>query len=517
MSSERKKIKSKEEPTSPVNTVSIGMGQSHTVQTHGEAASQIIQAYTGKRYDAAGNELVHKGRSLEKISKYKVNPDYAEQNIKAQAGFSAELLEEANQNKKAILEGKPTRRRTTDGIGKTNDTQYNLVTVDANGKISDPLQMKFLGVDQKGRYSVIEKLVKDKSWDRYDSPIGIPSDQYDKAVKYANGEAENLLKQAKELRKRGKYDLAAEKEALAEKYKASTKRIKPTTVSEQDALLARKNPKKYVAKSIAQDAHKAGLEAAKGAVLVGGTVSIAQNICAVHSGDLTVEEAAGNIVKTTAVAGATAYGVGSAGSTLKSIMHSSSNKVVRQLGTTNLPTMVVTSTLEIGGVVKSYINGEINETEAFTRLGKSGTGSLAASYGAAVGTVLLPGVGTVVGSMVGYMVSSAIYDSCLQILVEADLSYDNYIRTKELCTAARETMQQQRIEFEAHVQTLLHDRQIAIDHSLIAAMNSIDSVDTDDLSIALSNLAETFGRDLQFKTYDEFADFMENSTDSFKF
>ena len=514
---DEKALNPKKEPPSPINIISVGIGQSEIVQIHGEANSQIIQAYSGKRFDSAGNELLHKGRSLKQISQYKVNPDYAEQNLKAQAGFSAELLEEANQNREAILRGDPARRRTTDGLGKTNDTQYDLVTVDQAGNISDPMQIKFLGVDKKGRYAVIEKLAKDKSWDRYDTTIGVPIDQYEGAVAYANNQANELLNQAKELRAKGKIDAAVEREKLAEKYKAAADRIKPTSVSEKDALLARKQAKKYVAKTMVKNAHAAGVDAAKGAVLVGGTVSIAQNICAIYSGDVTVEQAAENVIKTTARAGITAYGVGSAGSLLKSAMHTSNNQVVRQLGTTTLPTMVVTSALEIGSVVKSYASGEISETEAFTRLGKSGTGSLAASYGAAVGTVLLPGIGTIVGSMVGYMVSSAIYDSCLQILVEADLAYENYIRTRELCAEARKTMEQQRLEFEAKVNHLIAERQIAIDNSIFAIMDSIDSSDTDNLNIALSTLASSFGRDLQFKTFGEFDDFMSNSSDSFKF
>ena len=129
----------------------------------------------------------------------------------------------------------------------------------------------------------------------------------------------------------------------------------------------------------------------------------------------------------------------------------------------------------------------------------------------------MPGIDTAVGSMVGYMVSSMLYDSCLQILVEADLAYDNYMRTKELCTAACAAMEQQRKEFETQVQDLISNRQVAIDNSLFAIMNSIDSSDTDSLSAALSNLADSFGRDLQFKTLNEFDDFMTNSSDSFKF
>ena len=501
----------------PINTVSIGIGQSEIVQRHGEAASQILQAYSGKRFDSAGNEILHKGRSLEQISKYKVNPEYAQQNMKQQAGFAAELLEESNRNRDAILSGDSNRCRTTDGLGRTNDTQYDLVTVDKNGNISDPSQMKFLGADSKGRYTVIEKLAKDKSWGRYDGAIDVPSDQYEAARQYADNEAKKLMEQAQKLRESGQIEKAKEREALAKRYKAAGKRIRPSSVSEKDAMMARENPKKYVAKSIVTDAHKAGVEAAKGAVVVGGIVSVAQNLCAVCSGDISVEEAATNVVTTTAKAGITAYGVGSAGTALKAFMHTAKNDIVRKIGTTNFPAMVVTSALEITNIVKSYVAGEITEAEVLTRLGKSGTGSMAASYGAAVGTVLLPGVGTIVGSMVGYMISTSLYDSCLQIMKDADLAHEEYERTKALCEASRNVMRQQRIEFEERVNNLLANRQLVIDRSIKGIVCMMDSLDTENFTKSLAALAEEFGRQLQFRSYEEFDDFMSNGTEAFIF
>lgn len=500
-----------------VNNITVGYGQSELVQRFGEASSQIRQAYSGKRYDSLGNELLHKGRSLEKINTYKVNPDYAEQNLKQQSGFAAELLEESNRNRDAILQGSDIQRRTTDGIGKTNDTQYDLVDVDPSGNVSNPSQMKFLGVDKNGKYSVIEKLAKDKSWDRYDQPIDIPKDQYESALKYANDEADKLLEQAKKLREQGKIEKALEKEELSEKYRTAGKRIRPSSVTEEDAMLARTNPKKYVAREMLKDAHSAGKEAAQGAILVGGVISLGQNICAVYSGEETIEDAVKNVTITTAKAGATAYGVGSVGSAIKSVMHTSKNEVVRKLGTTNLPTAIVTSTLEISRIIKSYAKGEITDSEAFAQLGKSGVGSLAASYGAAVGTLLLPGIGTMVGGMVGYMVSSTIYDSCLQILVEADLAKEDYERTKEMCEAAREYMQMQRKEFELCVEKFLSHRQQVFSNSVPIIMDSIDSLDTTDFTEAINALAVEFGRELQFKSFEEFDSFMQDDEVTFIF
>ena len=513
---EKKKDKQKR-PDNIVNNITVGYGQSDLVQRYGEAASQVIQAYSGKRYDSLGNELIHKGRSLEKISQYGIDSNYAEQNYKQQSGFSAELLEESNRNHDAILRGDTTRRRTTDGIGRTNDTQYDLVDVDSKGNLSNPSQMKFLGVDKKGRYSVIEKLVKDKSWDRYDGPIDIPQNQYEDALKYANDQADKLLEQAKTLREQGKIEKALEKEQLAKKYRNAGKRIRPSSVNEQDALLARKNPKKYVAKKMLEDAHSAGKEAAKGAMLVGGLVSLGQNICAVYSGEESIEEAAKNVAVTTAKSGLVAYGVGRTGATIKVMMHTSKNEVIRKLGNTNLPTAIVTSTIEISSIIKGYAIGEISEKEAFARLGKNGVGSLAASYGAAVGTLLLPGIGTMVGSMVGYMISSTIYDSCLQVLIDADMAKENYERTKELCEASRLYMRMQREQFEMYVEEFLANRQMVISNSMSVIMDSLENLDTTDFTESINALAAEFGRELQFKSFEEFDDFMHKEEEVFVF
>ncbi len=175
-----------------------------------------------------------------------------------------------------------------------------------------------------------------------------------------------------------------------------------------------------------------------------------------------------------------------------------------------LPTAIVTSAIEISSVIKSYAKGEISEFEAFSRLGKDGVGSLAASWGGAVGTFLLPGIGTMVGSMVGYMVSSTIYDSCLQVLREAEIAYENYECIREMCEAARESMRKQRLEFDSQMKEFLINRQKTISESMSIIMDSLDNVETTNFTQALSALANEFGRELQFESLEEFDDFMSD-------
>ena len=60
-----------------------------------------------------GNDLQHVGRNLKRISEYKLNEKYVEQNVKQQAGFLGELIDEARKNKKFIRAGKSERVRNS--------------------------------------------------------------------------------------------------------------------------------------------------------------------------------------------------------------------------------------------------------------------------------------------------------------------------------------------------------------------------------------------------------------------
>lgn len=143
----------------------IGLAQGEIVQRHGEASSQILQAYKGIRVDHNGHLEDFHGRDLKQISDYKLgdNPDVSR---KQQSGFSAELIKESRDNKQAIINGESNRTRTTDGIGKTNDTQYDHVIVDETGNVQEGSgsQMKFLKSrtmkNAQTKYNVIDKMAK---------------------------------------------------------------------------------------------------------------------------------------------------------------------------------------------------------------------------------------------------------------------------------------------------------------------------------------------------------------------
>lgn len=508
-----------EEEKTLVNETVVGMAQSEMIQRHGEGASQMMQSYKGVRYDAFGEDLNHQGRSLKDIANYKVNKDYESQNIKQQSGFSAELVKEARDNKEAIKNRDPKRTRTTDGIGNANDQRHDHITVDEYGNVVDGSgsQMKFLKIDSKGRVKVVDEIVQDESWKRYNS-IEIPEDQYDKAIKYADDKSAELREQAKNLRDRGNQEKAAEIEERAQKYEDSKKKIKKSNVREDEAINARIDPKQFTIKEVLGDSHKAGLEAAKGAAIVGGGISVGQNIYAVLAHEKSLEDAMLDVADTTIKSGGVAYVVGGAGTGLKSVMHSSKNGLVRKIGTTNAPALIATGVIQIGKSFKRYAENEIDEIELLEELGEKGTsmvaGGMGATLGSAAGTFILPGIGTVVGgfvgSMVAYTLSSVYYNEVLNVLKYLEVSEERRRVLEAIAESSIREMKKYQSALIEYTNSEFDKREESLETLFAGISNSINNDNVDGLFNNINGIGIEFGLDLEFKTFEEFDEAMSD-------
>ncbi|MEG2847771.1 MAG: hypothetical protein RR904_03230 [Bacilli bacterium] len=482
----------------------IGAINDELIQKQGEGASQIIQALKGKRYDALGNDIGHHGRSLEKIGNYKINQKYREINIKQQAGFSAELIKEARDNKNNIINGETSRTRTTDGIGQTNNQKYDHIKVDKMGNIvlDSGSQMKV--------YSSAEDLVKklgNKEWEKYlDSQIDVPTEQVQEIKEMARAKAKLFREQAHTAKGRGDIEVYNKKINQAESMEKIEKNIRDSGVKRQEAIDARLNPKNFVSKEFISDAHCAGKTAAKGAVLLSGAISFGQNVYLVMNNKKTFENACSDFTRDITIAGGSAYIVAGTGTAIKGLMHSSSEIAIRKLGTTSAPTMIVTSALEIGKILKRYSAGDINETELLEELGEKGTGIIAASYGATLGTLILPGIGSVIGSMIGYTVSNLIYKECLNILKLRDISIERRKVIEEMSAEAIVMLENYRQSLIKENNQVLEERDLIIK----SILTSVENRDVNLLTNSINNLGCSLGRKLEFETFDEFDSVMNN-------
>ena len=109
----------------------ISGASTETVRRYGSAVKEQSVAYSGMDNEA-GVKLT---RGLKSVSESKINPDFAETNIKQQAGFSAEIKSAARGNAENIINGKSVRIKRTDDLGSVNDQIRDLVEVDPSGNI----------------------------------------------------------------------------------------------------------------------------------------------------------------------------------------------------------------------------------------------------------------------------------------------------------------------------------------------------------------------------------------------
>lgn len=376
--------------------VTLG-ANSEMLSRYSEAGKQFKVAYDG--IDNETGQKLHQG--LKGISQSKVNPDYADQNINQQAGYSAEVLDTAKQNAENIKNGNRQRVSRTDDLGMVNDTKADQVTLDELGNVvfGSEVQIKFLSNSD----AFLTKVSGKEYAGHYpDGKFSVPSDQYD-AIKV--GLKEKIAKLEKQ-------SLTPENQKQLNYLKKVERNLKKSKVSKAEAVDARKNPQKVTAKEIGKTSHEAGTEAAKVGAAVGGGISLIINTIAVIKGEKEIGEAVADTTIDTVKAGVTSYSTGFANTALASVMKNSSNELVRSLGKANAPAYIIQTAITTVKSIARLCTGETNANEFFLEIGKNGTSLMASAQGAVIGQLLIPVpvVGALVGGLVSTLVCGVIYD-----------------------------------------------------------------------------------------------------------
>ena len=501
--------KDKDDKNKGLENAAIAGAAAETIDRYGSAAKEYFVAYSG--VDNESGKTLSKG--LKSNADSKVNPDCAEQNIKQQAGFAAEVMESANTNAENIINGSGKRKVRTDDIGRVNDQLEDHVIIDSNGNVIDGSgsQMKFVGNNSE---TAFDKL-KSKDFDKYfenDTPIEVPSDYYDGIIQKADERIKGLEAQEKKLRESGKTELADKKRKEIERCKKIKQNVRKSTVSSEEAIFARKHPKLATASAVTKTAHRAGMAQAKTGAAVSGSISIVKNIVSLAKGEKEPDEAAADVIKSTGEGAVKSYVTAFSGTALKGAMQNSKYELARTLSKTSLPGNIAATTLNIGRVMKKYISGEIDGTECIDELGKDGFGMLGASLMGTINIGLLPAgapamVGVVSGiaaSMFGYAAAAAIYGELRNSLTQAKLAREERLRIEAECEEAVQMIRQYRDQMNALVEEYLSNK-----HQLMGdCFDSMDSAimenDVNGFIGANSKIMEAFAKKPLFGNMDEF-------------
>lgn len=490
----------------------IGAATTENVERFGRAASEYIKGYKGT--SEANGDIIRKG--LKQVSESKVHPDYHYSNIKQQAGFSAEIHYVDKTNAENVINRTNIRVHRSNDIGRGNDPQFDILSVDDSGNPTWGAQMKFYGKFEtpeeikKSSEELVRKMTKD-DWERYrGNDVLIPKEQYEVAKKYAEDKARELSEQAEKLREQGNIEKADLLDQNAEKYHQVSRDLKDSGITTKEAIFLREHPQLATAKYVLETAHRSGLENAKSAAIISVAISTAQNVTSLIRGDKRVGEAVKDVAKDTTAGAATAYVIGASDTAIRGFMAASQNSVFVNLSKSNMPAMIATATVQVGKSLIRYAKGEIDSLELVEELGEKGTGMMAASFGAAVGTAIIPVIGTVVGGMVGYLASSSIYNACMQTLRDERLSYERRNRIHAIATAAIEAMDKQGNELLNLVDNFYSNRgKIFLESlSMLEVARSNENIEL--FTQGLNKIAVEMGGVLQFKSFTEFDSFMND-------
>lgn len=490
-----------------------------TVQRYGEAAKQHYVSYSGVDNEA-GKTLV---KGLKQISEEKINPDNKFRNIHQQAGFSAEVKEVARSNAEHIINGDSVRKIRTDDLGRVNDPLYDTVMLDKDGNViqGSGVQMKFLGASEKdptgsGDAARALQKLQSKKFEKYlenDAKIGVPSDQYEKMLQEADSEIKKLSSQLQNQKNAGNTEQIQKLQDRIDKLNKIKQNLRKSTVSSKEATFARLHPRLSAAGDIAKTSHRAGVQSAKSAAVIGGTVSIVKNLVAVCKGEEKTEDAVFNVAKDTASIATMSYGTGAVGTALKGAMQNSKSQYMRTLSKTNIAATIVTVTVSASKTITSYLKGEMDGVECLEALGEQGTGMISAAMFTVIGDATLKGaVGGLIGGMVGYAFASATYGVLMQALKEEKLAHERREEIEKACEEHIKLIREYRAELETMIQEYLIDSMDVFRESFAGIKNALAIGDVDWFIESTNTITESFGGKASFSSMEEFNSMMFSGT-----
>ncbi len=353
-------------------------------QKYNNITDATIMGSTGEEsalHASANREHFSAWDRLEEISKRKINPNYIKQNINQQAGYSAEIKEQAHVNAHNILAGKRERIVQYDNLSSGQKAQVkklfpNYATPKKNHEIVD-----YASVDEKGNVipgtltqskfvrrngeECFKKLLS-KDYEKYfenGAKMKIARNHYGDFQRAVNTRIKSLESQIAKQKGLGDFQKAAHLEEKLQKCKTIKAHTRPASTTKAEAIEARLNPNLSTAKDVTSISHQAGMNAAQTGAWIGGWVSLVTNVyeCIANGKDPM------KAIKHTAIAtlkgGVLSYCSAFASSSLGGLVQSSANRIIQSLGKGSAPAMIVGACVANATVLTRYFSGKIDKAE----------------------------------------------------------------------------------------------------------------------------------------------------------
>ncbi|MFP6264880.1 hypothetical protein ACLGDV_06225 [Helicobacter pylori] len=481
-------------------------------------------------YASANREHLSVLDKLEEISKRKINPNYINQNINQQAGYSAEIKEQARVNEHNILAGKRERIVQYDNLSSEQKAQIknlfpnyatpsknhefvDYISVDEKGNVipGTAVQSKFVG---RNGEECFKKLLS-KDYEKYfenGAKMKIARNHYGDFQRAVNTRIKSLESQIAKQKGLGDFQKATILEKELQKCKTIKAHTRPASATKAEAIEARLNPNLSTAKDVTRVSHQAGMNAMQTGALIVGGVSLVMNVweCVVNGKDPI------KALKHTAIAtlkgGALSYGSTFASSSLGGLMQSSANKVIQSLGKGSLPAMIVGACVTNATVLTRYFSGKIDKIELLKQLGKANTTLVSSGAMAVAGQALIPipVVGMLVGGFVGAILSETCFNAFLKAREEAKLARQRRIEIEKECREFIKLLEIYQNQFKEVFKQYFHGNVKFFNENFNNLERALYAGDAD-LAIGVNNkIQERLGQKPLFNNTQEFLELMNN-------
>lgn len=196
------------------------------------------------------------------------------------------------------------------------------------------------------------------------------------------------------------------------------------------------------------------------------------------------------------------------------------SKINEKLGLDFLdPTTVIETAKKVKDCFGEYINGEINGTQFFMKIGYDGLYQAAQTWGTAVGTHLAVSAGlhgaaaamtVAASSTLVVAVYGELYNYAMEVFQEEIESEERMNNIRQLSTEAIEVIRKERETLLANTFMAAEHRQKVFQESLNELSTAVETGNVELLTAALHKITEEVGGTIQFRTFEEFDDFMQD-------
>lgn len=234
------------------------------------------------------------------------------------------------------------------------------------------------------------------------------------------------------------------------------------------------------------------------------------NLRGVVSGDMSMTEAVELTMKETV------------SDVSSNVVNAATSKISEKLGLDFLdPSIVLETARNVKECFSEYINGEINGTQFFMKIGYDGLYQTAQAWGTAVGTHLAVSAGlhgaaaamtVAASSTLVVAIYGELYNYAMEVFQEEVESEERMRNIRQLSAEAIEVIRKERETLLANTFMAAEHRQKIFQESLNDLSTAVETGNVELLTAALHKITEEVGGTIQFRTFEKFDDFMQDDS-----